>query len=112
MPGQYLEIPMPWAGGDFVMAFCPICGAKLLQSDDDQCAHLLFTFLDETGEFEKVSKSISTLVSQVRDFDPYSDDDHPAKQLVELVPSNSAVCFNFEADDTGGAISVCIDFAT
>ena len=109
MPGQFLDVPMPWGGEHIGIEFCPVCGTNI--HGNDRCEHLLFVFLDEADEFTYVSNDILSLADQIGEFDPLSDDDHPTKQLTGWITNESAVCLHFGPNSTGAGISICIDFA-
>jgi len=48
--------------------FCPACGAAIYADDEevsDRCAHVLFTYLSDTAEFDYVSPACRSVIEAV-----------------------------------------------
>ena len=108
MAGKFLSIPTPWWSDDIGMKFCPVCGQIIFE--EPTCEHLMFIYLAEAGEFGSVAPAIEPLLERLPDFDECEGDACPPEALMALIPSESALCFNFPGNVTGGGISVCIEF--
>jgi hypothetical protein len=115
---QSVSIPTSWSNDEIEFQFCPCCGRCVTNEEEEGCAHLLFVYLDEVGEFIKVKPSIQKAVDQAVDF--YSrlrendDGDHfgfdVPGEVIKQYDSDSAVCFSFGANVTGAGYSVAIEF--
>lgn len=82
-----------------------MCGADL--GDGSLRKHVLFTYMDEAGEFSKVHDSLLPLTDDLGD----PDVDHPAEVLTSRNDDASVVCSYFTANVTGAGWAVCLRFS-
>ena len=107
---QYLFIHLPWGGEQPGINFCFVCGAKLWETEG--CAHRLFTFNDEGGEFENVAERIQDLVDAFPDVIDEEDDRSYPEILTAMIRRTGVVCLHTSADSTGGGMAVCFELET
>jgi hypothetical protein len=91
---QYVTIEQIWDNSRF---HCPVCGALVCTADsltEKPCAHVLFSWIDEVGEFE----NLSPLLEGKLDFE---DAPHPNyEEVMEKLP-DTAVLFAFDIHSKG-----------
>jgi hypothetical protein len=87
---QYIQIEQMWEDTNF---YCPVCGkivCKKGEFTEKPCKHLLFSWIDQVGEFENLDPSLETLVESEDFF-------HPSDQeFLDKCP-DTAVLFAFDA---------------
>jgi hypothetical protein len=105
MPAKYLTVPMPFGGEEVGILFCPVCGRRV--TSKRKCSHLLFIYLEEVGDFEWLAPSLRTVRKSMN----LQRHENPTRAIARLVKSESAVCFYFTPNETGGGIGIGIEFA-
>jgi hypothetical protein len=89
---QYILIEQVWDNSKF---HCPVCGAPICSADsltDHPCPHLLFSWIDEVGEYENLSPSLEEKIDFEEVIGPWDED------LLNKLPA-TAVVFAFEIRD-------------
>lgn len=87
---QYIHIKQTWEDTIF---HCPVCGQVVCKEGeftDKPCKHLLFSWVDQVGEFENLAPEIGPLVES-EDFFLLSDE-----EFLEKCP-DTAVLFALES---------------
>jgi len=107
-------IPNVCYAGEFQKYYCPVCGKEIFNEGyKDPCAHLLFSYVIEGGDFEYVAPRIGNLVEELaKEDDPDID---PVEYVLEKVNSESILCFTIVIEGIGcGPVSIsdciAIDF--
>jgi hypothetical protein len=83
---------------------CPRCGQHLDLESETNCKHLLFTYINEAGEFAYIHDSLSSIRGGL------SDDQDPVTEVVNEV--EHGLCVEFSATSTGPGISVAWEYST
>jgi hypothetical protein len=64
------RLTVPW-GSEINKLACPRCGSPADLEKEDHCSHLLFTYLDEIGEFVFAQDTVKDLASKLVDEDDF-----------------------------------------
>lgn len=87
---QYIDIKQTWEDTVF---HCPVCGAMVCEHGEmttKPCAHVLFSWVDQVGEFTNIVPELKPIVEDEDFFHP-SDE-----EFLEKCPDN-AVLFALES---------------
>lgn len=78
--GQYITIQNYWESPKF---HCPACGAEVFTETGDPtekpCEHILFSWIDQVGEFYNTTEEIKALVEDRENWLSPSDDEFLAR---------------------------------
>ena len=97
------RLTLPW-GSEIYKLACPRCGTPVNIESEDHCSHLLFTYLDELGEFVFAQNAVKETASYLLD----------EGDFIEAISMSfeHALVIEFPATFTGPGMSVGWDYSS
>ena len=97
------RLTLPW-GSEIYKLACPRCGTPVNIESEDHCSHLLFTYLDELGEFVFAQNAVKETASNLVDEDDF----------IEAISRSfeNALVIELSATFTGPGMSVGWDYSS
>ena len=105
---QLVEIDNIWSGPQFC---CPVCGNEVYGTNGEgtskPCEHLLFSWIDQVGEYENSSTETRKTLKQLSDEDGYEPSPYD-DEFLNAMPESSVLFALTEHGFACGPVSLTI----